>query len=144
LISFAFFSYHPFHTSSISVFIIIPLLVPPLIIRILHIITKLLHTLRHIIPPVLDILRYIFHSLNLLARPLRCVFGEVFHVLDAVIPFLLDIVAKVLGASDLLAGPARCVLGEVADVVSEFVDAVGYVGFGAVPAVFCDGVLAMM
>ena len=132
------------HISSVSILIIIPLFVPPLIIRILHIVTKLLHTFRHVIPLVLDILWYIFHSLHLLASPLRCVLREVFHILDAVIPLLLDVVSKVLGASDLLAGPARGVFREVADIVAEFVDAVGDVGFGAVPAIFCEGVLEMM
>jgi hypothetical protein len=61
--------------------------------------------------------------------------------LNAVIPLLLYVVAEILCASDLLAGPAGGVFGEVADVVAEFVDAVGDVGFGAVPAVFCEAVL---
>jgi hypothetical protein len=50
---------------------------------------------------------------------------------------LLHIIAKVFYASDLLACPACCVFGEVADVVTELVDALRDVGFGAVPAVFC-------
>jgi hypothetical protein len=120
------------------VIILIPLLILPLVIRIIHAISKLLYTLDLTIPFILNILRNVLYCLDLLARPLRRVLREILDILDAIVPFLLGVVAKVFDAADLLPGPIRCVLRKVGDVVAEFVEAAFGAGDCVVEALLCD------
>lgn len=113
--------------SSISVIItsiiIIPLLIPPLIERIVNIIIKPLH------------------SSLLTSSPPSNILWDVFDVLHPVVPLPLHVFGDVLHFLCLAAGPAGDVFGGVLEPLLEPVFVVVEALFVALPVFFCCGEL---
>ncbi|KAF7565621.1 hypothetical protein PtrM4_050550 [Pyrenophora tritici-repentis] len=91
-------------TALVVILILVPPLVPALIIRVFHVITKVLNSINHVIPLILNVLWNILDRLNLVSSPTSRVLREVLHIVNG-------IVVCVLGAADLLASPVCYVLG---------------------------------
>jgi hypothetical protein len=130
---FTFYQSTPFP----SIIILIPLLISPPIIRIIHPVPKLLDVTHSPIPPILNPLRNVLDLLYLLSTPPRRVLREVLDIIDRIVEAVFDAVVEALYPTDLLARPARSVLGEVGDLVAEFVEAALGAEFVAFEVVLC-------